>query len=85
LKAPFHDAGNYHANRDHPRMLVKKRNESSEHVSTVDFFSNRQMRTYIGIIVCFISDEKPYKSMLVCRWSNGHHTAENIVTRSLEK
>ena len=46
------------------QILVKKLNESSELVSTVDFLSNRQMRKYFAITVRFISDEKLYNAML---------------------
>jgi len=60
-------------------------NESSEHVSTVDFLSNRQMRKYFAITLRFISNEKLYNDVLTCRWSNGHHKTENIVTRRLEE
>jgi len=43
------------------------------------------MRSYIAITVHFISDEKLHNVMLACRQSKGHHTAENIATRSLKK
>ena len=54
-------------------------------MSTVDFVANRQMRKCFAITVRFISNEQLYNAMLACRRSNGHHKAENILTRSLEE
>ena len=38
------------------RILVKKLNETCEVQLTSDFWSNRQMRSYIGVTVHFISN-----------------------------
>jgi len=56
----------------------KKVNESSELVSTVDFLSNRQMRSYTGINVRFISKEKLRNAMLRLQTIQRPHAAENI-------
>ena len=37
------------------RILVKKLHETCEVQLTIDFWSNRQMRSYIGVTVHFIS------------------------------
>jgi len=55
-------------NRDHPQILVKKtvKKETSEVLLllTVDLWSNRQMRSYIGITANFISNETLQNAML---------------------
>jgi len=38
------------------QMLVKKLNETSEVLLTIDYWSNRQMPTYMGITVHLISN-----------------------------
>jgi len=45
-------------------MLLKKLNETSEVLWTIDFWSNRQMRSYLGITVLFISNEKLHNAVL---------------------
>jgi len=42
-------------------------------------FVDRQMRSYTGIFIHFISNSKLHNVELACRRSNGHHTAGNIV------
>ena len=64
LEVPFHNVDNQHVIEDHPRTLVKNLNEASEVLLTIDIWSNRQMRSYIGIIVHFISNEKLHNAML---------------------
>jgi len=45
--------------RDQPRILVKKKlNQTNEVLLTIDFWSIKQMRSYVGITVRFISNEK---------------------------
>jgi len=43
---------------------VKKLNETNKVLLTIDVWSNRQMRGYLGITVYFISNEKLYSAML---------------------
>jgi len=52
-----------------------------------DFWSNRQIRSYCILVSLFISFQMKSCKMLcsACRRSKGHHTTENIVTRSLKK
>jgi len=38
------------------QILLKKLNESSEVLLTIDVWPNRQMRSYIGVTVYFISN-----------------------------
>ena len=46
---------------------------------TVDIWSSRGMRAYIGIIAHYILDYKPESVMLACKRFKGSHTAENIL------
>jgi len=73
--------------RDHPRIMVKKLSESSRLLSTVDVLSNRQTRSCSILVTLFISLEIKSYTMLccTCRQYKRHHTAKNIVTRSLNK
>ncbi|KAK2192686.1 hypothetical protein NP493_25g04019 [Ridgeia piscesae] len=45
---------------------------------TVDLWSNRQMRSFIGITAHFISDWELRSAVLACRRITGRHTADNI-------
>jgi len=60
---------------------LKKVNGTSEVLMNIDFWSNKQMCSYIGITVHFISNEKLHMLCCACIRSEGHHTAENIVTQ----
>ena len=59
-------------------ILVKKLNEANELSLTVDIWSNRQMRSCIGITANLISKWMLYNAMLACRRFKGHSTADNI-------
>ena len=48
---------------------------------TVDIWSNRQMRSFIGITAHFIHDWKLQTAMLACKRFQGRHTADNIVAQ----
>ena len=43
---------------------------------TLDLWSNRQMRGYVGITCHFINDNWAMQYIMLCFW--GRHTAENI-------
>ena len=47
---------------------------------TVDIWTNRTMRAYIGITGHFIEDYQLQGVMLACRRFEGIHTAENVLT-----
>ena len=71
-------------------VLLKKRTETlqdsvksmltqSSSVSlTVDIWSSRQMRSYLGVTAHFMHNWKLMSAMLACRRFKGRHTAENI-------
>jgi len=65
--------------------VKKNSKEASEVLLTIEFWSNRERRSYLASL--FISFQmKNYKMLCcTCRRSKGHHTAENTVTRSLKK
>ena len=46
---------------------------------TLNIWSNRQMKAYIGILAHFINNWKLYSLMLTCKRMTGRHTAENIL------
>ena len=47
---------------------------------TIDLWSNRQMRSYLGITGHYISDDWNLKSvMLACNLVSGRHTGDNIM------
>lgn len=48
---------------------------------TVDIWSNRQMRSFIGITAHFIHDWKLQTAMLACKRFSGRHTADNIIAQ----
>ena len=45
---------------------------------TIDLWSNRQMRAFMGITGHFIQDWTAHSVMLLCKRFKGMHTAENI-------
>jgi len=67
------------------QILAKKLNETSKLLLTVDVCANRQMRSYVGITVHIISNQKLHNVMLACTPFRGHHIAENIVTQFEER
>ena len=60
--------------------LTKKLIKASELSIIVDIWSNRQMRTFIGITANFISYWKLEIAILACKRFKGCHTANNIMT-----
>lgn len=48
---------------------------------TVDIWSNRQMRSFIGITAHFIHDWKLQTAMIACKRFSGRHTADNIIAQ----
>ena len=58
-------------------VLTKKLIKAS---ITIDIWSNRQMRSFIGITAHFIFNWKLETAMLVCKRFKGCHTADNIMT-----
>ena len=61
-------------------MLTKILIKVSELSITVDIWSNRQMRSFIGFTAPFISNWKLKTAMLACKKFKGCHTADNIMT-----
>jgi len=51
------------------QILVKKLNDTYEVSLSIDHWSNRQMPSYIGITVYFISNQKLHNAILASRWS----------------
>ena len=52
---------------------------NASHISlTLDLWTNRQMRSYLGITAHFINDFQFVSCMLSCKRFKGRHTAENI-------
>ena len=72
-------------------LLTKKYEQLKAHIKsrlrsvstvnlTIDLWSNRQMRSYLGITAHYITDEWELEHiMLICNRVHGRHTAENIV------
>ena len=46
--------------------------------TTVDIWSSRQMKSYIGIAAHFIKDWSLHGAMLACKRFKGSHTADRI-------
>ena len=62
------------------RMNIKSRLEKADWVSvTLDIWSSRQMRSYIGITGHFIDNWKLNNVVLSCKRFHGRHTAHNIM------
>lgn len=74
------------------KLLLEKSNEISESLInalgqvpcvslTIDIWSNRQLRSYIGITAHFILNWKLHTALLTCKRFHGRHTADNIVAQ----
>ena len=60
-------------------QMLKVKLTSAKSVNlTIDLWSNRQMRGFLGITAHFITDWTLNSVMLACSRFRGHHTAENI-------
>lgn len=67
---------------DSVKNKILKQLEGIESINlTLDLWSNRQMKSFLGVTGHFISkDWKMESMMLVCNHIRGRHTAENIVS-----
>lgn len=64
---------------DQVKSIVLKKLEAAKAHLTTDLWSNRQMRSYIGITCHFITNKWELESvMLACKRVMDNHTAENI-------
>ena len=63
------------------RQLVTALSESDEISLNVDIWSNRQMRSYIGITAHFLINWKLHDAMLACKRFKGRHTADSILSQ----
>ena len=63
------------------KSLISQLSDCTELSMTIDIWTNRQMRSYIGITAHFIRDWKLQNAMLVCKRFTGRHTADNIVAQ----
>ena len=59
--------------------IVKLLSVSSQVCLTIDIWSNRQMRSYLGVTCHFIVDFKLQCAMLSCHRFRGSHTGERII------
>ena len=59
--------------------IVKLLSISSQVCLTLDIWSNRQMRSYLGVTCHFIVDFKLHSAMLSCHHFRGSHTGERII------
>lgn len=65
---------------DEVKANIKSRLENAEWVSvTLDIWSSRQMRSYIGVTGHFIGDWKLHNVVLSCKRFHGRHTGHNIM------
>ena len=63
------------------KSLISQLSDCTEISMTIDIWTNRQMRSYIGITAHFIREWKLQNAMLVCKRFTGRHTADNIVAQ----
>lgn len=61
--------------------LMKAFDKVSRLSLAIDIWSNRQLRSYIGITVHFIINWKLHTALLTCKRFTGRHTADNIVAQ----
>lgn len=59
--------------------VISKLRQAQNVCLTIDLWSNRQMRGFIGITAHFILDWTMQSAMLACKRFKGRHTAENIL------
>ena len=62
------------------KMWCLKLQRTSDISIMIDTWSNRQMRSFIGITVQYLSGWKVEQAMLACKRFKGRHTAENVVS-----
>ena len=61
--------------------LISGQSDCTELSMTIDIWTNRQMRSYIGITAHFIREWKLQNAMLVCKRFTGRHTADNFMAQ----
>ena len=59
-------------------MLKKELKDAAYLALTIDLWSNRQMKSFMGITVHYLQDWKMESGMLACKMMRGSHTADNI-------
>lgn len=63
-----------------PESLLKEQLNNAEHIClTVDLWSNRSMKGFLGITAHFILGWELKSAMIACRRFKGRHTGENIL------
>ena len=60
------------------QMLKQQMSRAPSVYLTVDMWSSREMRSYIGITSHFVADFVLESQMVACKRFRGSHTAENI-------
>ena len=58
--------------------LCKELNQANHLAITIDLWSNRQMKAFLGITAHYIIDWEMKSAMLACRRMKGSHTSDNI-------
>ena len=63
------------------KSLISQLSDCTKLSMTIDIWTNRQLRSYIGTTAHFIREWKLQNAMLVCKRFTGRHTADNIVAQ----